>query len=68
MTATTNGWWGNIVDIARSAKQLPIFCKELDNCPHILKTFCNFHCYPKETFNEKLQVVFGALFSDWRYA
>ena len=49
---TTIGWWGIIEDIARSALQITSCWKELDFCPHILKTFYNLHCCRKLTYNE----------------
>jgi hypothetical protein len=37
---------GEIEEIAQSAeKTIKLLGKELDCCPHILKTFYNFHCY-----------------------
>lgn len=39
---------GEIEEITQSAeKTIKLLVKELDNCPHILKTFYNFHCYRK---------------------
>ena len=60
---------GEIEEIAQSGeKTIKLLVKELDNCPHILKTFYNFHCCRKINLQWKLYLVFGALFSSWRYA
>ena len=51
---------GEIEEIAQSAeKTIKLLVKELDNWPHILKTFYNFHCYPKQVFNENYKWFSG---------
>ena len=65
---TTNGWWGNWGNCTKCWNTYKLLGKELDLCPHILKTFYNYHCYRKINLQWKLYMVFGALFSSWRYA
>jgi hypothetical protein len=52
MTATTNGWWGIIEDIAQSANYKQADEMSLTTVPIFGKPFVFFNCYPKQTFNE----------------